>query len=98
MSDITSVKSRSDNSSNKNPTISTQVTLQDSVSPKIFENINDNKLNEVLSKEIAAFQKKSLITLDSTVNSGTFSHIFLGEQKIAYDNIIKYAVKIVNIL
>ncbi len=102
LSVITSVKSKSDNSSNKNASVSTQVTLQDqiynSVSPKIFENITDDKLKEVLSKEIASFQKKSLIILDSTVNSGTFSHIFLGEQKIANGNIKKYVVKIVNIL
>ncbi len=47
---------------------------------------------------LESLRVRQFIILDSTVNSGTFSHIFLGEQKIANGNIKKYVVKIVNIL
>ncbi len=72
--------------------------MYQNISPKISEQLNDEKLKEILIKEIDLFQKKSLILLDSLISSGTFSHIFLGEQKVSNGNTKKYVVKIVNML
>ena len=69
------------------------------LSNKFKEAYPDEESRKFILNEIDTFQTKSKIKIESVVNAGAFSQIFIGEQEIPPNGSKKkYVVKIVYIL